>query len=245
MKYLIVILVLVGVSTATVFYSFWTDPKVNPHDAALSVNGQAMSQKQMDDLIKSHGYHGEDRSERVDALVTRQLLIQEAQRLEIDKEEGFRQALKQYYEQSLIKVLTDRQIAQIKVTVSDKDIDKYLAGSGKKFTFTVIPVQNGKQMTAQGKQHTAAFDDLSESFRLILSALEPGESVSRFDTGTEISIIRLDKVEEAGGKTVDYDRGRIGAMLENYQRGREVDRWIHQLREKASIVVRDKEKIHD
>ncbi len=246
MKYLIVIFFLMGISSVIVLYFFRSEDPIKVNDVALQVNGQFTTEKQIEALIKTHGYHGEGRSGQMDALVTRQLMIQEAVRLGIDKEEAFRMALKLYYEQSLIKVLTDRQLAQAKVDITASDIDRYLAGSGKKYTFTETPIESGRLITAKGVQHTVIFDDLSESLRLLLSSIKPGESVSKFDTGTEISHIRLDKVEESENvKPVIYDRERLAVMLNNYYRSREVDRWIRALHEKASIIISDKEKIND
>jgi len=246
MKYLIVIFFLMGISSVIVLYFFRSEDPIKVNDVALQVNGQFTTEKQIEALIKTHGYHGEGRSGQMDALVTRQLMIQEAVRLGIDKEEAFRMALKLYYEQSLIKDRTDRQLAQAKVDITASDIDRYLAGSGKKYTFTETPIESGRLITAKGVQHTVIFDDLSESLRLLLSSIKPGESVSKFDTGTEISHIRLDKVEESENvKPVIYDRERLAVMLNNYYRSREVDRWIRALHEKASIIISDKEKIND
>lgn len=246
MKYLFIILFLVGLSSAIMLYSFWSGEPRPSQDVALSINGYPMSQKQIDAQIQNQGYHGGNREDQVEALVSRRLLLQEAQRLGIDKEEGFRKALELYYEQSLIKVLTDRKLASISIDVSEQDIERYISCSGKMYTFTETPINRGKMLKAQALQHTVLFDNLSDSLRLLLSFLQPGESASKYDTGTEVSSIRLDKVEkvDAVGPVV-YDHDRVKELLSNYQRGREVDRWSHALREKASVVVYDEEKIHD
>ncbi|MCX5869823.1 MAG: hypothetical protein NTY00_04150 [Deltaproteobacteria bacterium] len=201
-----------------------------------------MSQKQIDAQIQNQGYHGENREDQVESLVTRQILIQEAQRLGIDKEESFRKALKLYYEQTLIKVLTDRKLASITVDVSEKDIDRYLSCFGKIYTFTETPVDKGEILKAQGRQHTALFDNLSESMCLLLSSLQLGESVSQFYTGTEISSIRLDKIEKEDAVKVVYDRDLARELLSNYKRSREMDLWMHMLHKNASVIVYDKEK---
>ena len=243
MKYLYTIFFIVGLISAIAFYFLWPDKLILPQDVVLRVNGHSMSQKQVDAQTQNQGYHGGNREDQVESLVTRQVLIQEAQRLGIDKEETFRKALKLYYEQSLIKVLTDRKLASITVDVSEKDVDRYLSCSGKMYTFTETPIAKGDMLKAQGQQHTVLFDNLSESLRLLLSSLEPGESVSQFDTGTEISSICLDKIEKAGAvKPVAYDRDLVRELLRNYQRSREIDLWLHTLHKNASVIVYDKEK---
>ncbi len=246
MKYLFIILFLVGLSSAIALYSFWPREPGPSQNVALRINGYSMSKKQVDAEIQNQGYHGGNREDQVEALVNRRLLLQEAQRLGIDKEEGFRKALELYYEQSLIKVLTDRKLSSISVDVSEQDIERYISCSGKMYTFTETPINRGKMLKKQAVQHTVLFDNLCESLRLLLSFLQPGESASQYDAGAEISRIRLDKVEKADDvEPVAYDHDRVKELLINYQRGREVDRWNHELREKASVVIYDEEKVHD
>lgn len=243
MKYIFAIFFIVALSSVITLYFLWPDKSILPQDVVLRVNGYPMSQKQIDAQIQNKGYHGENREDQVESLVTRQILIQEALRLGINKEESFRKALKLYYEQTLIKILTDRKLASIKVDVSEKDIDRYLSCFGKTVTFTETPVDKVEMLKAQERQHTALFDNLSASLCLSLSSLQPGESVSQFDTGTEISSIRLDKIKKGDAvKPVAYDRELVRELLSNYKRSREMDLWMHTLHKNASVIVYDKEK---
>ncbi len=246
MKYLFTILAFVVLISVLTLYYLWPSDPVNSQDVALRINGHSMTHEQLNDQGRKLGYHGESKEDRVDSVVTRQILINEAQRVGIDKEDNFSKALKDYYEQSLIKVLTDRQLATVTVDVSEADIDRYLSCSGKIFIFTRIPVEKGQPLEEQGQQNKVLFDDLSESLRVVLATLKPGESISQFDTGTEVSLIRLDKkknVEAVG--TVAYDRSRVRELLGNYQRSMKIDRWINSLRKKASIVVYDEAEKND
>ena len=246
MKYLLTILIIVGLSSAVTLFYLWPSAPVSSQNVALRINGYSMSHKQLDEQSRKLGYHGGSIEDRVDSLVTRQVLIQEAQRIGIDKENSFRKALKDYYEQSLIKVLTDRQLATVAVEVSEEDIDRYLSCSGKMLTFIRIPVENREPLEEQGRPNRVLFDDLSESLRVVLATLEPGESVIQFDTGTEVSIIRLDKMEKIEEiEPIAYDRSRVRELLGNYQRSMEIDHWINSLRKKASIVVYDEAEKND
>jgi len=139
------------------------------------VNGHMISQKNIDEQALKQGYHSGDTNDSIDSLVTRQLLLDEAQRVGIDKEGDFRKALKDYYEQSLIRVLTDRKLKSITVTISEEDIDRYLSCSGKIYTFTRIPMEKESPLTKQGRQNSVLFDDLSESLRSLLANLNTGE----------------------------------------------------------------------
>lgn len=246
MKYLFTILAFVALSSVVTLYYIWPTGSIKSEDTALSVNGHLISREQVDDQSRRKGYHSGEADDSVNSLVTRQLLLDEAQRLGIDKENDFRKALKDYYEQSLIKVLTDRKLKSIEVIIGEEDIDRYLSCSGKMFTFTRTPLENGKVLGEQGRQNSVLFDDLSESLRLILANLKPGEKITQFETGTEVSVISLDKVENADGfEPVPYDRKRVGELLVDYKKSAEIDSWIASLRKKASVVVYGEEGKND
>ena len=223
MKYLLTILALVILSsTVTLYYLL-------PKDSNKSAPARHPS--------KGSSYHQSHEHDRLVTSTTRQALVQEAQRLGIDKEDSFRRALKEYYEQSLVKVLTDRKLADIKVSVSEEDIDNYLSRFNQIVTFTRFPIEDGSVMEDNGFQNTVLFDELSSTLRLLLAHLAPGEKAKQFDTGTEISVIRLDKIEPAEiQKKAEADRERVREQLENYQRSLEIDRWIHGLQKQHKLM---------
>ncbi len=247
MKYLFVILALVILSSAVTLYYIQPEDLSKTQDVAVSINGHQVSRKQVVDQGLRQGYHsGNSEAISINSLVTRQLLLDEAQRLGIDREDEFRKALKDYYEQSLIKVLTDRKLKSVKVTVTDADVDRYLACSGQMMTFTRIPVEGGKVLLDQGRQNSVLFDDLSEPLRIVLASLKPGEKITQFDTGTEVGVILLDKMEKAEGfDPVKYDRDRVRELLSNYQKSLEIDKWINGLRKNASVVVFEEDEKND
>lgn len=246
MKYLLIILAVVICSSAVTLYNLWPSESLPSQDVALRVNGHQFTYENLEDQHIRKGYHTASREREIDSLVTKLLLIQEAQRLGLDRNADFRKALKDYYEQSLIKVLTDRKLVSVKTGVTEEDIDRYLASSGKIFTFTRIQMEKGISGEEQSQQHSVLFDDLPESLRLVLITLQPGEQVAQFETGTEVSMIRLDKIELAKGlPSVTYDRKKIREHLGNYQRSLEIGRWIDGLRKKASIVVNEEAKKND
>ncbi len=219
MKYLLTIFALVAMSSVITLYYLWPD-------TAREVSGD-------DSPSQGSSYHQPGEEARAAASVTRQILVQEAQRVGIDKEDSFRKSLKEYYEQSLIKVLTDRKLSEMEVSVSEEDVDRYLSRFGHIFTFTRFPIEAGKVQEDSGYQSTVLFDELSVTLRLLVADLNPGDSAKQFETGTEISEIRLDKIESADVPAmVKADRKRVREQLENHQRSLEIDRWINGLQNK-------------
>lgn len=244
MKYLLTIVILVLASTVLTLLYFWPENKPVPENTVVSVNGRNFSRDFFDALDKKQGYHSENRADTVNTVITRELLIQEAQRLGIGREEPFRTSLKNYYEQSLIKILTDRQYKNLQVNVTDEEVENYLSCFGKIYTFTILPV-SGEQNTTD-RQRTALFDDLSDPIRLLLAELKPGETRKQFDTGSQVSKIRLDRVKPAPGYQPEpKDRQRIRTLLEVQKRERLISTWINDLRNKASIIVYEKVDSHE
>ncbi len=220
MKYLLTIFALVAMSSMLTLYSLWPD---TPTETPKNTNSPTTS---------SYHQHGEDA--RLAASATRQVLVQEAQRIGIDKEDSFRRSLKEYYEQSLVKVLTDRKLTEMKVSISEEDVDKYFSRFGHIITFIRFPVEDGQVKKENGYQSTVLFDELPSTLQLLLANLNPGESAKQFETGTEISVIRLDKIVPAETPPViKTDRNRVKEQLENYQRSLEIDRWISGLQNKT------------
>ena len=218
MKYLLTILALVAMSSLLTLYYLWPDTPVETSDPTPP---------------PASSYHQPGADARLAASVTRQILVQEAQRIGIDKEDSFRKSLKEYYEQSLVRVLTDRKLDEIKVTITEEDIDRYLSRFGHIYTFTRFPVENGKVQEDSGHQSTVLFDELSVTLRLLIADLNPGDSAKQFETGTETSQIRIDKIVAADiPETKQVDRNRVREQLENYQRSFEIDRWINALQKK-------------
>lgn len=244
MKYLLSIIGIVLLFSLSTAAYLWLTKVPQPQNIVLSINGHKISREELSEQESRQGYHSGTSASVIDSLVTKQLMLDEAQRLGIDREDAFRKSLKDYYEQSLIKVLTERKLKSVDGVVSEEDIDRYLARSGKICLFTRVPIVKGEAQESQGQQDRVLFDDLSESLRLVLATLLPGESVRRFETGTEVDMLRLDRLEVADDATeVSYNRARVRELLGDYRKGLAIDRWINGLRKKASIVVyREEEK---
>ncbi len=210
-------------------------------NVAVTVNGHDLAKATVTAAGAKAGYHSEDYAELLDSAITRELLIQEAQRQEIDKEEKFRVSLKGFYEESLIKTLMDRQYDMPKAAVDDVEIDHYLALFGKMVTFTRLLVTTSRPKvpaSEQGPQNEVLFDDLAEPLKICLSCLNPGEYATKFDTGNEQYIIRLDKVTPAVDMpTAKPDRDQVRKMLENHKRQQQIGNWLKELRNKASITI--------
>ncbi len=242
MKYLLtVICIFISFSLITLFF-IWPDQPKSQIDPVITVNGHQFSRETLQEFETQKGYHHENRDDFIESIITKQLLIEEAQRLNIDKEPSFRVSLKNYYEQSLIKVLTERKYKTIQEEVSDLEIDRYINSFGKTFTFTLIKANTPPPLETiqrEGKRQSVLFDDLSEPFRQVLVQLNPGETAMAFVTGNEKYGLLLNTVEGKGETPTTLSRKIIAKMLLDHKKEQAINSWINGLRQKASITIHE------
>lgn len=246
MRYLIrLFLIVFIISALSSLFLTPKSPNNREEDIALSVNGRQFLKERIDNEQSKYGYHNNELSSIYNSLITEEVLIQEAQRLGIDKEEEFRLALKNYYEQSLVKILLDRKTREIQnqVAVSDADIDNYQEKIGSTITFTRFDKSGSKQ--EEKSTSTVPFDDLAESLKILISTLRPGEQGDGFDTGSDSFIIRLDNVAPAQkGGTQDYSRKEIEEILHEAVIQQKMNRWLSELIGKADITIHNQKEKH-
>ncbi len=242
MKYLATILAIVCIVTLLTIYFVWPDKQIDAANVAATVNGYNLTKTSVTAEGERVGYHSaKDYATYLDSAITRELLIQEAQRQNLDKEESFRKTLKSFYEESLIKTLMDRQYSGPKIQVSEPEIDDYLAMFSHIVTFTRLPVVSPPPeipSSEDGPQTAVLFDDLAEPMKFLLSRLKPGELATRFDSGSEQFAIRLDKITPASGLvTTKPERALVKRILEECKRQQQLSDWLSELRNKASIKI--------
>jgi hypothetical protein len=247
MKYLFIILAIVCGTTALSFFLLIPPAKIPPGDIAITVNNHDIAENGVLQEITSSGYHTEEESDRYDTIITRVLLLQEAQKQKIDKEESFRKELETYYENSLIKILLERKDSQITVDVSEADINGYLSFVNTVVSFTrldTVPNSDSEAMSARGVTKTLPFDDLATPVQLLLSSLKPGQYGVKFDTGSEKYAVRLDSVsaiDDSSPQTID--RQYILKILEDYKREQKINSWLTKLKQDAKITIHNKKQV--
>lgn len=241
MRYLRIILaILVLASVVTLIY-LWPHATTPKQDVVATVNGYPLAKSELT-ASPSEEKSGQQIEDSLDSAITHTLLIQEAQRQKIDSEEAFRKSLKDFYEQSLLKILMDRKYAALKVTVSDEEIDHYLSLFGKMIRFTRLPVSVNppyKPVSDQGETTVALFDDLADPLKSMTANLKPGEyAVS--DSVPERYALRLDAVMTAAkskSPRVTLPREMAKTALEQSKKERLIAQWLLELRQNAAITI--------
>ncbi len=238
MKYLFIILTIIMTITAATFLFILPDQPKEKKEILVTINGHDISRG---DILEegATGSHHENTTDFLNSVITRQLLIEEAQKHSIDKELSFRKELKEYYEQSLIKILMERKNESLQAQVNDQEIQNLRNCFGKTYTFRLLKTREPPKvdfLKSNGTLHSARFEDLSENLQLILANLKPGEMAMEFETGNENSAVLLEKIEGATDASASIDPERARRILIEHHKRQQISNWIIELRKSASIT---------
>ncbi len=244
MKYLISIACFLALLSLVTIFIISPSPSPEEKSVVMKVNDSSITSSMLEKSEKGRSSHHENRREFLNSVVIEQLLLQEAQLQKIDQEPQFREAIKEYYEQSLIKILLERHNQSIDDTVTEQEIDLFLSYFGKMLTFTITQ-GTGSQVTPEidwsaGTTKTERFDDLSSTMQPLLVGLQPGETRAVFDTGNEWFAIRVDNVAgDTSPETATIPRETVKSIITTTKREQQLNSWINELVSKADISIKE------
>jgi hypothetical protein len=241
MRYIYYILIIFLVLSAALGYELLSSP-VPAKDTAMSINGRVVTIHEFNRLCASPPHRLKAQCDSINYLITRELLIQEAQREGIDKEESFRKSIQNFYEQSLVKLLMDKKFDSIKVSVSDEELGRYMSFLGRKIHLTVF-TSDTLEAAEKGnykdtKTREMNFEDLSSVVRDRIVPLKGGEKTKPLREGDKFVVLRLDKAENSlHVSPSEKERESIRKMLMAEKRETMMDDWVAGLRKKADVKV--------
>jgi parvulin-like peptidyl-prolyl isomerase len=238
MKYLYYIAGILVVFSMLAVYGL-QDTRVEISKPVIVVNDRIITESEFKMLLPSKPYYMTE-DQFIDSIITKQLLIQEAVAQKINKDESFRTSVENYYEQSLIKLLLDRQLTTLSVNVTDKEIERYQALSQSKIHVSKLRYQTLADAIA-GKNHTVQkiesdFMDISDDLKFIVFTLEEGQSSEPFVTNAGVMVYRLEEKKELDTKTIsEIDREKISLFIQDKKKEVLMDEWSKKLKENADI----------
>jgi predicted patatin/cPLA2 family phospholipase len=105
------------------------------------------------------------RKKYLDGLIEKEILLQEAQRQGIERENDFMKSIENYWEQALLRILLERKSKEISnlVNVYDNEIEEYYKNSGEKQSFS--KVKNEIRDIIKQKKQTDAMDAWIEELK--------------------------------------------------------------------------------
>jgi hypothetical protein len=184
------------------------------------------------------------REQYIESIIDKQLLIQEAVRMEINREESFRSSVENFYEQSLVKILLDRRLDAMAVDVSNEELSKYEEFLGN--TLRLTKWNYPSLADAKGKSNETVqtiesdFVDLSDDLKYVALTLEKGALTRPKKMGMEgVVVYRVDEIrkKEAAGpaEPVEFDIKKASLFIQDQKKEQLLSEWTEALRETAEI----------
>lgn len=242
MRYIYYIIAIVILLSAFTAYQL-TSTGPSRENAALIINDRIITTEEFDKLYASAPSNLKaDKNEFIDYLITKELMIQEAQKEGIDKDESFRMSMQNFYEQSLIKLLMDRKYRLPDVTVTNDEITRYSSLLNAKLHLTLFsfnnPEEAKKGVAAKTEQRFLNFEDLSDDLKFLVLTSKEGESSKPLRQGDVYISIRIDRIEGViKPKPDDICTDKAKDFLTEMKKKKLMEESISRQREKASIEI--------
>jgi parvulin-like peptidyl-prolyl isomerase len=238
MKYLYYIAGILVVFSMLAVYGL-QDTRVEISKPAIVVNDRIITESEFNALLPSKPYYMTE-DQFIDSIITKQLLIQEAVKQDINQDESFRKSVENFYEQSLIKLLLDRQLTTLAVDVTPEEIERYLFLSQSSIHVsklrykTLADAVAGKDPISQKIE--SEFMDISDDLKFIVFTLEKGQSSAPFITNAGVMVYRLDEITPlATGKISELDMDKVSLFIQDKKKEVLMDEWSKKLKDNAEI----------
>jgi hypothetical protein len=220
------------------------DTRIEISKPFLSVNDRIISEDEFQKMLKRKPAYM-TQEQFIDSVIEKQLLIQEAVKLKINKEENFRSSVENFYEQSLIKILIDRKLDSLVVDVTNEELAKYEEYLQKKLVITKLhyPSLNDYEKRTNETIETIESDfvDLSDDLKFIVLDLYIGDASDPHATDFGVIIYRLDKVQKSKikGKQPEFDIKHVSLFIEDKKKEQILSAWTAKIRENSEIWRKD------
>lgn len=240
MRYIYYIIGIIILVTAGLALLTMDQAEVEVSKPALAINDRVITQSELKEMMASKP-HDMTKDQYIESLIMNELLIQEALKRNIHKEESFRSAVENYYEQSLVKILLDRKFKDFQAEATEAELEKYKELLGKKVIVTKKIYKTRKNAekgkNAEVESISGPFAYLSDRLRFILLDLEPKGTSEPARTEKGFATYTLDRVLERetdrAGK--DFNAERVKALIADQKKEKLYDRWAAELKQQANI----------
>jgi hypothetical protein len=242
MRYLYYIAAIMLVFSGLAVYGLF-DTRIEISEPFISVNDRIISKAEFEKMSRRKPAYM-SREQFVESVIDQQLMIQEAIRMDIHKEESFRDAVENFYEQSLIKILLDRKLDALQVDVTKKEIARYQEYCGYKVFLTkyIYPdMENALNRTNGTVQTVAAdFTTLSDDLKFTVLDLEKKQFSQPVHRGMQgVVAYRLDDVKKSTSMEKDQseilDVQHIQRQLQDMKKEQLLEDWTRSIRQSADI----------
>ncbi|MCX5704365.1 MAG: peptidyl-prolyl cis-trans isomerase [Candidatus Omnitrophica bacterium] len=202
------------------------------------------------------------KAQLLEALINKKILIQEALKLNFDKDKTFMKEIERYWEQALLKLLFKIKSDELSrtVRVDDFEVRQAFVKMRKKI-FAQFVVLSDKSAAQQLSQAAANFDKLKTSFKGfitqettewwgwrdlpggiedILFGLKPGEISRAFQYSDNWAVVRVLKEEDVQTGPIEKMAPYIRGELLKQKKTEALENWIDSVTKKAKVKINQK-----
>lgn len=210
------------------------------------------------------------KSELLDELITRNVLLQQAQKQNLDKEKAFMKEIEKYWEQSLLKLLLKKKSEEILagIDVQDSEVISEYARMKRRLFAQLVALNEQQAAEKLSKAGDDKFDQVKENLKeKIVSGESPGWWIlgdlpqyleeplfslkvgqihPPVKSGNNWVVIRVLKEEELGIEPYKNLSAAIRKNIQKRKKEAKLDQWIKDSRKRTIIKVNKKalEKIN-
>ena len=157
-------------------------PSSDLSDTALKVNEVTISVEDFNEQIKRQAYSDpemtlsrESRRQFVDYLIRKELMIQEAIRLKMERRKAFVKSIETYWESTLIRELLDYKTAEFRkeILIKEEEISAYYDRNKEQFDQPYAAVREHIRDLLEARRIEAALESWSRGFGPMPACLSP------------------------------------------------------------------------
>ena len=180
------------------------------------------------------------KEELLEQLITKKVLLQEAQRQNFDKDRNFMREIERYWEQALLKLLLKKKSDELSktITVTDSEVlDEYMKMKRKILVEIITLEDRDSQVTTAEPAEWYSLGDLPIQLEEIAFSLKPGEMSEPIEFSGNWVVVKV--LEEKAVELDSLENMEPDIKMEILRRKREsaLEEWINQLRGRAKVSI--------
>ncbi len=215
-------------------------PRPIAMEGSLVVNQKIFQPQELAERLKTTPYHFDSKGELLTDLIYRELLLQEAKAQKINTERAFLTSMRDFYEQSMIKTLLDRQCDPEKHLPSAEQISALQPFLTKRFQLTRYDYPGHQSAldnrSAQIQEYDLAYLDLPEDARSALLELKGGALSPPFHSSAGWFRLQLTNITPLETDSLPTQIEQKELCRTELQR-QSIQNWIVQLYRKSNIQM--------
>lgn len=181
-------------------------------------------------------------------LITREILIQEAKKRGLDLKEPFRRSIQNYYEQTLLKSLTQEKMSESHVSVSEEEIAQHYRNIGKiyELKIDILPTEDEAveaiiNFPVAGigavKLH---MEEIPPAIADAIAALKVGEvSKKPVPCDSGFFVFKLEGITTVPLPPLSTVHDEIRRTLEDRKKSMEMEKWLNGLKKSSKITINE------